>query len=112
MKLNKHLATSVMKWRENHETNLCHASYYDPLKYDNNYASDEQSYEILVQDWNPKRDIKQAIMCVAARAQTKPENLTMANLARVIDIGKNQNMPLSLALCLDCAKATGWIQDD
>jgi hypothetical protein len=93
MDIEEHLAIILMKF-EITEDGLCY----------------QMTDEIIlpIPSWRPQYYIYHTMLCVAARAKVPYEELTMANLARVIDIGINQNLPLTQSLSLDCAKATGW----
>ena len=59
-KMIEHIATEVMGWERTPDTNVRHAAYYDPAKYEPELASDEQGYEVLVKNYNPLENHRQA----------------------------------------------------
>jgi len=55
-KMRDWVALNVMNWKLMPETTAEYAYYFDPLEYDNNFASDEQGYKCVTKKWKPDRD--------------------------------------------------------
>lgn len=95
--LNKHLALKVMGYRPDLDM---HGETFA-------YHTSEGDF-VYLEDWNPTENLFDTMKVVAVRANVKAEYITMADLARVVDIGTDQYKPLALACSLSIAKATGW----
>jgi hypothetical protein len=109
--LNEFLAVEVMGWLPSRESTIIHAAYFDPKKYDEKFASDEQGYEFLIKDWNPSENIEQAMMCLDQYQIWRIDkgwNNYYLSIYRGSDhiFAKNENR--TLAISLACARAKGW----
>ena len=116
--LNHHLATVVMGWSIQPESHAEYASYYDPKKHDQSLASDEQDYEVLVKNWNPPNNIKQAMGCYKALGNEYRLELSASGdrcFATLSVFGtqteqkhKGSGESYEEAISLAVAKARGW----
>jgi len=115
--IDEHLALNVMGWVVEEGNSLLRSRYYDPKKYNHNLASDEQSCEMAVSDWQPSFKVEHTFLLVPKMQmvgfQYSTDNYplcraTARSLNQLIGRSNAEGETAAEAISRAIAYATGW----